>query len=99
NNTPFYVMEYLQGQSLNNIIRKQRLPLPRFLSMARQLSLGLQCAHDGIPVDGTICPIIHRDVKPSNILVIQDPSFGELVKVLDFGIAKLLQSDGDQTKF
>ncbi|MHC5670778.1 serine/threonine protein kinase [Nostoc sp.] len=99
NNTPFYVMEYLQGQSLNNIIRKQRVPLPRFLSMARQLSLGLQCAHDGIPVDGTICPIIHRDVKPSNILVIQDQSFGELVKVLDFGIAKLLHSDGDQTKF
>ena len=99
NNTPFYVMEYLQGQSLNNIIRKQRLPLPRFLSMARQLSLGLQCAHDGIPVEGTICPIIHRDVKPSNILVIQDASFGELVKVLDFGIAKLLQSDGDHTKF
>ncbi|MEH2458748.1 serine/threonine-protein kinase [Nostoc sp.] len=99
NNIPFYVMEYLQGQSLNNIIRKQRLPLPRFLSMARQLSLGLQCAHDGISVEGTICPIIHRDVKPSNILVIQDPSFGELVKVLDFGIAKLLQSDGDHTKF
>lgn len=99
NNTPFYVMEYLQGQSLNTIIRKQRLPLPRFLSMARQLSLGLQCAHDGIQVEGTICPIIHRDVKPSNMLVIQDPSFGELVKVLDFGIAKLLQSDGDHTKF
>jgi eukaryotic-like serine/threonine-protein kinase len=99
NNTPFYVMEYLQGQSLNNIIRKQRLPLLRFISMARQLSLGLQCAHDGIPVEGAICPIIHRDVKPSNILVIQDPSFGELVKVLDFGIAKLLQSDGDHTKF
>ncbi|WP_375497641.1 serine/threonine-protein kinase [uncultured Nostoc sp.] len=99
NNTPFYVMEYLQGQSLNNIIRKQGLPLPRFLSMARQLSLGLQCAHDGIPVEGHICPIIHRDIKPSNMLVIQDPSFGELVKVLDFGIAKLLQSDGDHTKF
>ncbi|MEH2336927.1 serine/threonine-protein kinase [Nostoc sp.] len=99
NNTPFYVMEYLQGQSLNNIIRKQRLPLPRFLSMARQLSLGLQCAHDGILVEGTICPIIHRDVKPSNMLVIQDASFGELVKILDFGIAKLLQSDGDHTKF
>ncbi|MEH2434385.1 MAG: serine/threonine-protein kinase [Nostoc sp.] len=99
NNTPFYVMEYLQGQSLNNIIRKQGLPLPRFLSMARQLSLGLQCAHDGIPVEGHICPIIHRDIKPSNMLVIQDASFGELVKVLDFGIAKLLQSDGDHTKF
>lgn len=99
NNTPFYVMEYLQGESLNNIIRLQNLSLPRFLSMVRQICLGLQCAHDGIPVDGTICPIIHRDIKPSNILVIQDPSFGELVKVLDFGIAKLIQSNSDVTNY
>ncbi len=95
----YYVMEYLQGHSLSNIIRKQQMPLPRFLSMARQIGLGLQCAHDGIPVDGVICPIIHRDIKPSNMMVIQDPSFGELVKVLDFGIAKLIMSDSDHTKF
>jgi eukaryotic-like serine/threonine-protein kinase len=99
NNTPFYVMEYLQGQSLSQIIRQHNLSLPRFLSMVRQISLGLQYAHDGIPVDGTIYPIIHRDIKPSNMLVIQDPSFGELVKILDFGIAKLLQANSDQTKF
>lgn len=99
NNTPFYVMEYLQGQSLSQIIRQHNLSLPRFLSMVRQISLGLQYAHDGIPVDGTIYPIIHRDIKPSNMLVIQDPSFGELVKILDFGIAKLLQANTDQTKF
>ncbi|MBD2777447.1 serine/threonine-protein kinase [Iningainema tapete] len=99
NNTPFYVMEYLQGTSLTNIIRKQHLPLPRFLSMVRQISLGLQCAHDGIPVEGKICPIIHRDIKPSNILVIADPSFGELVKILDFGIAKLLLSDNNYTNY
>jgi serine/threonine-protein kinase len=98
-NTPFYVMEYLQGQSLSNIIRLQNLTVPRFLSMVRQICLGLQCAHDGIPVDGTIYPIIHRDIKPSNMLVIQDPSFGELVKVLDFGIAKLLQSDANVTSY
>ena len=41
--------------------------------------------------------IIHRDIKPSNMLVIPDPSLGELVKVLDFGIAKLVQSDSEQT--
>ncbi|WGV24698.1 serine/threonine-protein kinase [Halotia branconii] len=99
NNTPFYVMEYLHGHSLNNIIRQQNLSVLRFLSIARQISLGLQCAHNGIPVDGTIYPIIHRDIKPSNMLVIQDPSFGELVKVLDFGIAKLLQANSDQTKY
>ncbi|HLP88943.1 MAG TPA: protein kinase [Nostocaceae cyanobacterium] len=98
-NTPYYVMEYLQGQSLSSLVRKENLTLPRFISMARQICLGLQCAHNGIPVDGVICPIIHRDIKPSNMLVIQDPSFGELVKVLDFGIAKLVMSDSDQTKF
>jgi eukaryotic-like serine/threonine-protein kinase len=99
NKVPFYVMEYLQGQNLSQVIRQQNLSLSRFLSITRQICLGLQCAHDGIPVDGKVYPIIHRDIKPSNILVIQDPSFGELVKVLDFGIAKLLQSNGDQTKF
>ncbi|MBE9005356.1 serine/threonine protein kinase [Fortiea sp. LEGE XX443] len=99
NNTPFYVMEYLQGYGLGQIIRQHNLALPRFFSMVRQISLGLQCAHDGIPVDGTVYPIIHRDIKPSNMLVIQDSSFGELVKILDFGIAKLLQANSDQTKF
>jgi eukaryotic-like serine/threonine-protein kinase len=98
-NTPFYVMEYLQGHSLSQLIRLQNLTVPRFLSMVRQICLGLQCAHDGIPVDGTVYPIIHRDIKPSNMLVTQDPSFGELVKVLDFGIAKLLQSDGNVTNY
>ncbi|HLO88207.1 MAG TPA: protein kinase [Nostocaceae cyanobacterium] len=99
NKTPYYVMEYLEGQSLSSLIRKQHLSVPRFISMARQICLGLQCAHNGIPVDGVICPIIHRDIKPSNMLVIQDASFGELVKVLDFGIAKLVMSDSDHTKF
>lgn len=99
NGTPFYVMEYLQGRSLSDIMRSQILSLTRFLSLARQISLGLLCAHQGIPVDGKNYPIIHRDIKPSNILVIQDPSLGELAKVLDFGIAKLLQADGNQTKY
>ena len=97
--TPFYVMEYLHGKSLSLLIRQQQLTLARFLSMVRQICLGLQCAHDGIPVDGAICPIFHRDVKPSNMLVIIDPSFGELVKILDFGIAKLLQSNTLQTNY
>jgi serine/threonine-protein kinase len=97
--TPFYVMEYLQGKGLNHIIRKQNLSLTRFLSLVRQISLGLQCAHNGISVDGKIYPIIHRDIKPSNMLVVQDDSFGELVKVLDFGIAKLLQADSNYTNY
>ncbi|MBF2026315.1 MAG: serine/threonine protein kinase [Oscillatoriales cyanobacterium C42_A2020_001] len=94
---PFYVMEYLQGESLGEVITSQTLPLPRFLSLARQICLGLQCAHQGIQIENQLCPIIHRDIKPSNILVSHDTGFGELVKILDFGIAKLLQEDSGQT--
>ena len=94
---PFYVMEYLQGQSLSDVINNQPLPLPRFLTISRQIALGLQCAHQGIIVDDSLYPIIHRDIKPSNILVSRDASLGELVKILDFGISKLLQADSDQT--
>lgn len=97
--TPFYVMEYLKGKNLSDVIRYQTLSLARFLSLLRQISLGLQCAHQGISVDGKVCPIIHRDIKPSNILIVQDSSFGELAKILDFGIAKLLQSDSTQTNY
>jgi eukaryotic-like serine/threonine-protein kinase len=97
NEIPYYVMELLEGESLNEIITQQSISLPRFLSLSRQICLGLQCAHQGIPIEREICPIVHRDVKPSNILVCQDPSLGELVKVLDFGIAKILQAESDQT--
>lgn len=95
--TPFYVMEYLRGESLSDIISDRPLLLDRFLSLARQICLGLERAHEGIHKDGKIIPIIHRDIKPSNILVSQDPTLGELVKILDFGIAKLLQEDAGVT--
>ncbi|MEM6714503.1 MAG: serine/threonine-protein kinase [Cyanobacteria bacterium P01_C01_bin.147] len=96
---PFYVMEYLQGESLSILINQRALPLPRFLGIIRQICLGLKSAHDGIRVRGYTqpVPIIHRDIKPSNILVTQDATLGELAKVLDFGIAKLMQADSEQT--
>lgn len=97
NDISFYVMEFLEGKGLSEIIREQSIPLPRFLNISRQISLGLQCAHRGILIEGELSPIIHRDIKPSNILVVQDASFGELVKILDFGIAKLIQSNSEQT--
>ena len=99
NGTPFYVMEYLKGKNLSDVIRTYALSFPRFLSIGRQISLGLECAHQGIPVDGKTYPIIHRDIKPSNVLLIQDNSLGELAKLLDFGIAKLLQADSSQTRY
>ncbi len=99
NGTQFHVMEYLQGKNLSYVIRLQPLSLARFMSLARQISLGLQCAHQGIWVDDDICPIIHRDIKPSNILVMYDSNSRESIKLLDFGIAKLLQADSDRTNY
>ena len=94
---PYYVMEYLKGSPLIGLIKKGPIPIPRFLGLIRQICLGLRCAHKGISIDGEVHPIIHRDIKPSNIFVTTDESLGELVKVLDFGIAKTLQEDSDQT--
>ncbi|NEP01875.1 MAG: serine/threonine protein kinase [Symploca sp. SIO2E9] len=97
NEVPFYVMEYIDGESLSQVIRKRPLNVPRFLKISRQICLGLQRAHQGIVFEGKVSPIIHRDIKPSNILIAQDSSVGELIKILDFGIAKLLESESDQT--
>lgn len=98
---PFYVMEYLPGASLNDLIITQPLPLLQFLRLARHICLGLQCAHQGITLDGKVRSIVHRDIKPSNVLVMPDPSLGELAKILDFGIAKFLsdQSGTSQASF
>ncbi|MGV0026020.1 serine/threonine protein kinase [Phormidesmis priestleyi] len=91
---PFYVMEYLSGESLRNIIQLKPLSLPRFLRLALQICLGLQCAHTGIVIDGKPPrAIVHRDIKPSNISINPDPSWQELAKILDFGIATMLEED------
>jgi eukaryotic-like serine/threonine-protein kinase len=96
---PFYVMEFLNGDSLKDVMQNKPMPLPKFFSFMRQICLGLQCAHDGIEIEGgNITQVVHRDIKPSNILVIKDSTLGELVKILDFGIA-LLKSDDSPTGF
>ena len=98
NNIPFYVMEFLSGESFNEVIRYQPLTLPRFLTLIRHVCLGLESAYQGINFNGELCRIIHRDIKPSNIIVVQDPTLGEVAKILDFGIAKLIQASANQTQ-
>lgn len=100
NEAPFYVMEYMEGKNLSDLILPATLTVDRFLRLARHICLGLQCAHDGIKIDGEVCKIVHRDIKPSNVFVISDPGLGEVAKVLDFGIAKLFRDDveGRQTR-
>ena len=98
NKVPFYVMEFLEGQSLSDMIKFQPLELSRFLDITRQICLGMDSAHSEFKFEGKLCKVVHRDIKPSNIWVLQDPSLGELVKILDFGIVKLDQANVTQTR-
>lgn len=94
---PFYVMEYLQGKNLKQILKIQPLTISKFLEICNQICLGLQCAHQGISLKGEIFPIVHRDIKPENIFISEDSKEGEIVKILDFGIAKFLTERSGMT--
>jgi serine/threonine-protein kinase len=87
---PYYVMEYLQGKNLKQILKNETLKIPNILEICHQICLGLQCAHQGVSIKGEIFPVIHRDIKPENIFLIEDDSKDKIVKILDFGIAKFL---------
>ena len=75
--TPFYVMEYVEGESLDHVMeRRGRITWEELIPMGQQLCGALQHAHD--------LGIIHRDLKPANLMVLKDGT----VKLADFGIAK-----------
>jgi serine/threonine-protein kinase len=78
NSLYFYAMEYIEGQSLDEVVHKEgRLPWKEVLDLGLQVSKALKHAHDH--------GIIHRDIKPANLL--RTPT--GLVKLTDFGIAKV----------
>ncbi len=86
---PFMVMEFIDGPSLEQIFRDQgRLKLSHFMTVFYQVCSALSHAH--------IRGVIHRDVKPSNIMLVKTPQNVELVKLLDFGIAKI-EPHGEET--
>jgi hypothetical protein len=77
---PFLVMEYVEGENLAVMLRRERPPIDRILVMGRQLASALGAAH----AQG----IIHRDLKPANIQVMP----GGSVKILDFGVAHAMST-------
>ncbi len=97
NKIPFYVMEYLRGRPLNLVIKKNYLNLPIFLEICQQICLGLHYAHQGVHLKGKIYPIVHRDIKPENIFINETGTKSEMVKILDFGIAKFLTETSGMT--
>jgi serine/threonine-protein kinase len=95
---PFYVMEYLNGENLDDFIEVHCINLLQFLDFATQICRAMETAHNGIFFQGEICPVIHRDLKPSNVFVIEDITGKPIIKVLDFGIAKLVKDDKGDTE-
>jgi len=84
----FFVMEFIDGTSLDAVIKRDgQFEIERALAVAAQICRALEAAHRA--------GIIHRDLKPSNVMLVRSPDQEELVKVLDFGVAKFLYETGD----
>jgi hypothetical protein len=92
---PTIVMEYLEGQPLP-ALTEGAVPLPLQLHLAAltQALRGLDAAHELVDYDGKPLNLVHRDVSPHNVFV----GYDGVVKVLDFGIAKVVGSDACATK-
>ena len=85
---PYFVMEYVDGQPIDEYCRDHQLPLDQRLRLFRQVCAAVTYAHQHL--------VVHRDIKPSNILITADGA----PKLLDFGIARLLDAreDGQATE-
>ena len=81
---PFIVMEYVVGRSLRDVLRKEPgLAQARAVDIVAQACSALAAAH--------ALGILHRDMKPENMMLVPQPDGGEVVKILDFGLAKVLE--------
>jgi len=82
---PYLVMEYLEGRTLEALLKQSSGPLSveRTVDLGAQLAAGLARAHD--------FQVIHRDLKPDNLFVCPRGDDKELLKILDFGIARSMQ--------
>lgn len=83
NGAPYLLIEYVEGETLAQIIEREgALEDDRAISIFEQICAALSYAHE--------MKIVHRDIKPANIIVSKTPSGEEVVRVVDFGIAKTL---------
>jgi serine/threonine-protein kinase len=82
---PYLVMEYLEGEDLDHRLRRVgHMPIEAVVPVVRQVASALNAAHEQ--------GIVHRDLKPGNIFLVEIPGEPDFVKVLDFGISKMMAS-------
>ena len=85
----FYVMELVEGETLEARVRREGpLPLALALEVIEQAARALAAAE--------ACGVVHRDIKPSNIMLESDPSGALIVKVIDYGIAKVVDAEAER---
>ena len=86
--TPYMVMEYLEGEDLRNLLhRRGQVPIEEAVGYVLQACEGLADAH--------AAGVIHRDLKPSNLFLAKKANGTTVLKVLDFGISKLIPRKGE----
>jgi serine/threonine protein kinase len=85
----FMAMEFLAGETLERRTRRNgRMSVEELLPIVRQIARGLHDAHQQ--------GVVHRDLKPSNVMLVPRPDGSALVKIVDFGLVKVLGTDSDQ---
>jgi serine/threonine-protein kinase len=81
----YLVMELLEGRSMDAVLRERRLAAQEALELTRQLCAGLDALH--------AAGIVHQDLKPQNVMVIDRNTAAPVVKIVDFGLARLAGAD------
>src|SRR6266478_3650596 len=85
----FYAMELVKGETLEACVRRDGpMPLALALEVIEQAARALAAAE--------ACGVVHRDIKPSNIMLESDPSGALIVKVIDYGVAKVIAEQAER---
>jgi len=86
----YFLMEFVEGRSLADVLEEEGpLPPERVTRLALQVCDALMAAHEGPE------PVVHRDLKLENLMLTRDRAGEEMIKVLDFGIAKIAEREAD----
>ena len=88
-NVPYLALEYVDGHTLASALKAGALPVNRAINIVLQILAGLTHAHQR--------SVVHRDLKPGNVMLVPQTKGDDLVKVLDFGTAKIVDAEPEST--